>query len=127
MSLGIQKENIINKGALVGNFGAKVDKPNNRVCLLFEGYFDNSCAAKFFEQYQNAKNSVNISTTSLYIDAKGLKPFPQNSLDSAGEIFKDYLAFKDITMVEPENIISKFQLHRVLKDNKIEDKFNFVS
>lgn len=111
----------------MGNFGAKVDKENNRVYLLFEGYFDNSCADKFFAEYQNAKASVDIPSTSLYVDAKGLKPFPKDALDAAGEIYKDYLAFKDITIVEPDNLIAKLQLHRVLKENKIEDRFNFVT
>ncbi len=126
MGLDINKENIINKGALVGNFGAKVDAPNGRVCLLFEGFFDTSCAEKFFGEYTKAKASVDLSKTSLYIDAKGLKPFPQEALDSAGEIYKDYLSFKDIKIVEPDNVTAKMQLHRVLKSNGIEDRFEFV-
>ena len=123
----LKTENIINKGALVGKFGAKVDKPNNRVVLLFEGYFDTSCAEKFFAEYTAAKNAVDVSKTSLYIDAKGLKPFPQEALDSAGEIYKSYLEFKDVTMVEPDSGIAKIQLHRVLKTVGIEDRYNFIT
>lgn len=126
MSNQIEKSNIFKKGAIEGNFGAKVDASNNRVCLIFDGYFDNSCAEKFFGEYTKAKASVDLSKTSLYIDAKGLKPFPQDSLDSAGEIYKDYLCFKDITFVEPDHVVAKSQIHRVLRNNGIEDRFNFI-
>jgi hypothetical protein len=126
MGIDIKQESIFEKGALKGNFGAKVDKANKKVYLYFEGYFETSCAEKFFKEYTEAKASVNLKETSLVILAKNLKPFPQEALSSAGEIYKDYTNFKDITFVEPENVIAKMQIHRVLKENKIEDKYNFV-
>lgn len=126
MSEEIKRETIFSKGALMGNFGAKVDAAKKTVVLHFEGYFNDSCAEKFFNEYNKAKSSVDLSKTSLYVNAKGLKPFPQESLDSAGSIYKDYLSFKDVTFLEPDNTVASSQIHRVLRNNGIEDKFKFV-
>jgi len=112
---------------LYGDFKSEIiDKANKVARLTFIGYFNNECAAKFFTGYTEAKRLCSGGT--LQIEAIELKPFPQEALDAAGQIYRDYVAdFSKIEFVLPKNIVAKKQTQRILKDNKIEDKFKILA
>ncbi|MBD7912167.1 MULTISPECIES: hypothetical protein [Clostridium] len=110
------------------NLGYSIERKDGekKVIISFEGFAKPEMIENFMKDYKSLKNSVDVKNTILILIGGTLKAFPRDAEDDLINIYKDYTDFKKIFVVNPEQIVTKMQIKRVLKAANIEDHFEFV-
>lgn len=109
------------------NGSFEIKSGNDLAFIKFKGLVRGDASHTFATTYGELKKSlINVSNTSLVIDAKAMGIFPEESKQAVKGIYKDYTTFKDITIIIGDNELVKTQLVTMLKELNILDKYKFV-
>ncbi len=108
--------------------GYQIEKKlsENKVIIHFAGFTKPEMVADFMRDYEELRKSINVSETELVLDGKTLKVFPVEFEKNLIKIYESYTNFKKVYLTNPNAILTKMQIKRVLKKAGIESKFQFI-
>ena len=97
-----------------------------KVVMHFDGFLDAAAVKNFAVDYDKLTKEVNTAETTLVLDGKKLKAFPPEAENDLMNLYKSYTIFKKIYILNPDILITKMQVKRVLKNAGIAEKFEFI-
>lgn len=110
----------------VNNQEYSIQSSNDKVIITFNGFLKPDNIPNFLKDYNALKSSVDLKNTILILNGKTLKAFPRELESNLAKLYTDYTAFKKIYIVNPDQIVTKMQIQRVLRTEHIESHFQFI-
>lgn len=111
------------------NLGYSIERKDweKKVLIEFEGFAKSDMIESFMKDYESLKKSVDVQNTTLILIGGTLKALPREAEDNLITLYKDYTQFKKIYVVDPDQMVTKMQIKRVIKAANIESHFEFVN
>lgn len=103
-----------------------IQSDTNNVTITFNGFLKADNIPHFLKDYDSLKSSIDVKNTTLILNGKTLKAFPKELEGNLAKLYEDYTVFKKIYIINPDQMVTKMQIQRVLRTAHIENHFQFV-
>lgn len=108
------------------NYSIIKDNAKKSVRIDINGFFGPNDVTEYLKDYQSLKKSIDVKSTTLILNGKDLKAFPNEVEATLAELYKDYSTFKKVYITAPSQFVTKMQVQRVLKSNNLAEHFEFI-
>jgi len=109
------------------NYSIIKDDAKKNVRIDIDGFFGPNDVNQYLKDYEALKKSIDVKSTTLILNGKDLKAFPNEVEATLGELYKDYSTFKKVYITTPTQLVTKMQVQRVLRSNNLAEHFEFVA
>lgn len=109
-----------------GKHSIKHDAVKKTLTIKVEGFLVTEGAPIFIQDYEANKAKLKKEETVIIVDTKQLLPFQPDFIAPMGELYKDYAEFKRKIIIMPENITTKLQVNRILRNVNLQSEFELV-
>lgn len=117
---------VLKKDEINGGYKICIAENKDFVYISFNGLLPPDGMQGFLDNYELMKSEVIVSETTLILDGKNLLVLPPSKDKQLFKLFIDYTNFKKIYIINPP-IMTKNQLIRIFRTNKILSSYEFVS
>lgn len=118
---------VVERKYTIGQYIIFKDDEKNRVIIEFYGFLQKVSLSDFLNDYPTIKKSVKLSETILVLAASKLRVCPKDIEVYLGKLYRDYIDFKKVYVIAPENIVSRRQLERVFRIYGVAPYFEFIN